>query len=78
VDYTWKAFTDCYFDGRTLGHWNEVSKITRAISHRIQSKSAFGIRKFAENMISRIDSVSNNIPSINLSAEKKYFESLLI
>jgi hypothetical protein len=77
IDYIWKAFTECYFDSRTLDLWNEVSKITRALLHRIQSGSVTGIKKFAENMLSRIETVSIKIPSINLQKERGYFTGLL-
>ncbi len=77
VDYIWEAFTDCYFNKKTLDQWNEVNKITMALSHRIQSGSGGEIKKFARNMLSRIDSVSAKIPSINLQKERKYYSDLL-
>jgi len=77
VDYTWKAFTGCFFGSTTLNQWEEVAKITRAMSHRIQSGSGSGIKKFAEKMLSRIDAVSGQIQSIDLQKERKYFSDLL-
>ncbi len=77
IDYIWKRFTDCYFDSRTLECWQEVSKITMALSHRIQSGSRMEIRKFAENLLSRINIVSAKMPSIDLQKEREYFTGLL-
>lgn len=77
VNYIWEKFTGCFFDGKTIDCWNEVHKITMAMSHRIQSESGRGTKKFAENMLSRIDSVLLKVPSINLQKEKEYFATLL-
>jgi hypothetical protein len=77
IDYIWERFTGCYFDSKTLELWNEVSKITRAMSHRIQSGPGRETKKFAENMLSRITLVSSRIPSIDLRKEREYFSDLL-
>ncbi len=77
IDYIWKAFTDCYFERKTLDLWQDVSKITRALSHRIQSGTGKGAKKFAGNMLSRIESVSSKIPAIDLNKEREYFSELL-
>jgi hypothetical protein len=77
VDYIWRAFSDCYFDVRTRELWKEVSGISRAVSHKIQTTSMDEINKFARNIISRIDSVGEKIPSLNLSSERNYFTKLL-
>jgi hypothetical protein len=77
IDYIWKAFTDCYFERKTLDLWKDVSKITRALSHRIQSGTGKETKKFAENMLSKIDSVSSKIPTIDLNKGREYFTELL-
>jgi hypothetical protein len=76
VEYIWDAFTHCYFDSNTLSLWHDVSGITKAVSHRIQSQSGQQVKIFAENMISRIDTISKKNPSINLEREKDYFSKL--
>jgi hypothetical protein len=77
VDYIWEAFSDCYFDVRTKELWKEVSGISKAVSHKIQSDSTGGIKKFAEIILSRINKLSKNNPSLNLNKEKRYFLNLL-
>jgi len=77
VDYIWDAFAECYFDNPTMEIWKEVAKITKAVSHRIQADSGEGIRKFAEKILPRIDSVTKKIPTVNLEIERKYFLDLL-
>jgi len=76
VDYIWNAFTQCYFDIRTMELWQEVFKITRAVSHRISKGSEDKVRVFAETMLGRIDSLSSRIPGLNLEKEKEYFRNL--
>jgi hypothetical protein len=76
VDYIWEAFTRCYFDGKTLDLWQEVEKITRAVSHRIQTDSRDEIKKFAEKIISKIDLISARIPKISFDSERAYLLSL--
>ena len=77
VEYIWNAFSHCYFDNNTLGLWHEVSGISKAVSHRIQSQSGAQVKIFAGNMISRIDALSNKNPSLNLEKEREYFSKLL-
>ena len=77
IDYIWKAFSHCYFDNATINLWKEVSKISMAVSHRIQTDSPDQIRKFAETIIKRIDAISFKNPSIDLGNEREYFTGLL-
>jgi hypothetical protein len=73
VDYIWDAFCKCYFDNRTINLWQEVVKISKAVSHRIQTDSRENVRIFAENIISRIEVIKGKYPQIDLENEKKYF-----
>lgn len=77
VDYIWRAFSDCYFDEKTKELWKEVSSISKAVAHKIQTASKDEIIKFARSIISRIDSVEKKVPSVNLSSERSYFKKLL-
>jgi GSCFA family len=77
VDYIWEAFCHCYFDKATTGLWKEISKISKAVLHRIQSVNKNQIREFAENIISRIDLITEKNPIVNLEKERKYFVGLL-
>jgi hypothetical protein len=77
IDYVWDAFCNCYFDNTTSNLWQEVAKISKAVSHRIQTDSGEQIRKFAEKIISRIESVTRKNPQLNLENEREYFLKLL-
>jgi len=77
VDYIWEAFSSCYLDKPTAGLWNEVAKISKAVSHRLQTDDKTQIRKFAENILSRIDLINQKNPFVNLDKERKYFQGLI-
>jgi hypothetical protein len=77
IDYIWEIFSGCYLDKKTVGLWNEVAGISKAVSHRIQTDDKNQIRKFAENILSRIDSVTKMNPVVNLEKEREYFLGLL-
>jgi len=77
IAYIWDAFSHCYFNNSTVALWHEVSGITKAVSHRIQSQSGGQVKNFAESIISRIDAISKKAPSINLDSERNYFLKLL-
>jgi len=76
VNYIWNAFKSCYFDEKTAELWQEVSKITKAVSHQVQNGSAEKIKLFAEKILGRIDAVLRKAPGIDLENEKKYFTDL--
>ncbi len=76
VDYIWDAFCRCYFDGSTAGLWREVEKISRAVSHRIQSGERNEIRKFSENILSRIDRLVSENPGLDLTKARDHFLGL--
>jgi hypothetical protein len=77
VDYIWEAFSGCYLDKSTASLWNEVAKISKAVSHRIQTDDKNQIRNFAENILSRIDFITQKNPFVNLEKEREYFLGLL-
>lgn len=77
IEYMWEAFAKCYLDEKTHKLWDEIYGISKAVSHRIQSGSVTEIRKFAETMISRIDSINRRKPGIDLSPERSHFAGLL-
>jgi len=77
VDYIWDAFCRCYFDDLTFNLWQEVSKITKSLSHRIRTGNSGQKNKFAENMISRIDAIRDANPHLDLESEREYFLGLL-
>jgi hypothetical protein len=77
IDYIWEAFCRCYFDSATVSLWQEVAKISKAVSHRIKTDSSDQLQKFAENIISRINIINSKNPNINLEEERRYFLNLL-
>lgn len=77
VDYIWEKFMECYFEEPTIRVWNDASKITRALKHRIASENTVNTNKFAQTMLLRIQSMENTVTGINFTAEKEYFHSLL-
>jgi hypothetical protein len=76
VDYIWEKFMDCYFEEPTVRTWKEASKITHAMRHRVTSENAGSIKKFAENMLSRIHTMEATT-GIDFTNEKNYFQSLI-
>jgi hypothetical protein len=76
VGYIWEAFSKCYLDEKTLELWQEVNKITKAVSHHIRTDSQDQIKRFAEKILARINSVSAKVPEIDLDNERKYFTDL--
>ncbi len=78
IGYIWEAFSKCYFDDRTLEVWQEVSKISKAVSHRIKTGQQDQIKKFAEKILDKINSVNSKVPEIDLERERKYFLDLQI
>jgi hypothetical protein len=77
VRYIWDAFCRCYFEKATIHLWQEVSKISKALSHNIYNNDSDQTRKFAENMLSRINEVNSRNPGVNLEKERDYFLNLL-
>jgi GSCFA family len=77
IDYIREAFCRCYFDSETMSLWQEVSGISKAVSHRIRTDDNQQIRKFAENILSRIDKINQKNPFVSLEKEREYFSGLL-
>lgn len=77
IYYIRETFCRCYFDSETMSLWQEVSGISRAVSHRIRTDNIDQIRKFAENIVSRIDRIKQKNPSVSLQKEREYFNGLL-
>jgi len=76
IDYIWEAFAACYFDNKTLDLINEVTNITSACEHRFNTGSASKRASFAETMIRKITMTNKKIPSVDFTAEMKYFRNL--
>lgn len=77
INYIWEAFSGCYFESKTIKTYNEVVKITKACNHRFNSDSRSRKLDFAERMLKQISNLEADVPSIDLSFEKSYFQNLL-
>ncbi len=77
VDYIWEEFSKCYFESSTREIMQEITRISKAMSHRIRNTAPDEIKKFAENSLARIDSVSKKVQSIDLTNERNYFLGLI-
>jgi hypothetical protein len=77
INYIWDAFSGCFMENKTMNIWNEVVKITKACTHRLNAGSGFKINSFAERMLQQISDIEGKVPVINLSHERNYFLNLL-
>ncbi len=77
IDYIWEEFSKCYFEKTTTELVQEIDRISKAMSHSIQNPYSGETRKFAENILAKIDLISKKAPEINLQNEKKYFLELI-
>jgi hypothetical protein len=77
IDYIWEYFSGSYLDKKTLDLYNEVVKIRKATTHRINKNSDTGIKDFVSGMLKKISDIESKAPEIDFSVEKKYFQNLL-
>ncbi len=77
INYIWDAFSGCFMENKTMNIWNEVVKITKACTHRLNAGSGFKINSFAERMLQQISDIEGKVPVIDLSHERNYFLNLL-
>jgi len=76
IEYIWNQFSDCYLDEKTKKLWMEISSITRAMEHKIQSASKSEIAGFAKNMLAKIEAAEIKQRTIRLDREREYFLGL--
>jgi len=77
IDYIWDSFSGSYLEKKTLDLFNEVVKIRKACTHRINKASDTGITDFVSAIQKKISFIESKAPEIDFSFEKKYFEDLL-
>jgi GSCFA family len=77
INYIWDAFSGCFMENKTMNIWNEVVKITKACTHRLNAGFGFKINSFAERMLQQISDIEGKVPVIDLSHERNYFLNLL-
>lgn len=76
VGYIWEKFSECYMDPLTIELRNEVVRITRAFNHRLSGTSERRQKEFASLMLDKINALGKKIPSLDLSAERSYFNKI--
>ncbi|MCJ7821427.1 MAG: hypothetical protein MUP53_09500, partial [Bacteroidales bacterium] len=76
VDYTWGKFTSVFMESPTLRLWNEASKITKAMNHRLSGEKTDSLT-FAETMLKRIEELQVKAPFIDFSEEISYFKNIV-
>jgi hypothetical protein len=76
VNYIWEAFSGCYFDSQTLNLWKEVSRVTKALNHRLSTDSEIKRDFFAQRILNQISDIKVKLPHIDLSREEEYFLNL--
>lgn len=76
VNYIWEAFSKCYFDKATIRLWNEVQKISKAMSHEIRASDRIEVRQFSENILAKITRLVEENPFLDLKTEMDYFLKL--
>jgi len=77
INYIWEAFSESYIEKNAIKLYSEVVKISRACKHHIITESGTKIREFALQMQKKISGIEVKAPEIDLSVEKKYFQTLL-
>ena len=77
INYIWDCFSGSYLENKTLDLYNEVLKISKACTHRINKGSEAGIKDFVSSMQKKISDLESKAPGIDFSSEKKYFQDLL-
>lgn len=78
INYIWNSFSASYLENKTMNVWNEVTKITKACNHNLNTDSRNKIEKFADRMLHQISEIESKVPVIDLSSERNYFLNLLI
>ena len=76
IEYIWERFCESFFTRETRIKSSEISKISGAMDHRINSADSDDIMNFAESMLKKIRSVQKKYPDADLSKEIKYFQSM--
>lgn len=75
IEYTWERFASVFIESPVMRTWNEASRITRAMAHRItgsrEEASAFGA-----NMLEKIRELGQKVPGIDFTREESYFKGL--
>lgn len=77
IDFIWKRFSNTFIAMETMQIMNEVNKIQAAKQHRPFNTENEAYRIFVNQQISIIKQLSSQFSSLDLSAELKYFQSVL-
>jgi len=78
IEYIWERFSGCWFTPSTTKLCEEISRVVNGMNHRFNTDNKKGRILFAENMLNQIIRLENQIPDIDFSAEKKYFDKIIL
>jgi hypothetical protein len=76
VNYIFEKFAACYFNNETELIMSEVDKIVTATEHRVLNYNPFVIKKFTNDMLKKIESLTNKCPFLDFTEETEYFRTL--
>lgn len=77
IDFIWKRFAETFIDRNTSSIMGEVEKILLAKQHRPFNPESENFQNFVIQQLNKIDHITNQFPTIDLSAEYKYFRAYL-
>lgn len=76
VEYIWERLKESYFDVNTEEIYRRIIKISEARRHMIAGNDPDALARFKESMLTRINSLKDDYPFIELGEEEKYFKNL--
>ena len=76
IDYIWEKFASVFLDTPALRLWNEASKITRAMNHRLTG-SRQDVSAFAAIMMEKISELKRKYQFLDFTGEENYFSKIL-
>ena len=76
IRYLFGKFRDAYFTDDAIEYFNDMDGIVKAVEHRILTANENEAKKFAANMLKRINMLQKKYPYVNFQLEKNHFENL--
>lgn len=78
TDYIGEFFRETFFDSKTRQIYREVSSVALAGKHRTAGMDNQDLAEFSTIMIGKISQLEKKYPFVDLSADRDYFQSLLV
>jgi hypothetical protein len=77
VDYIWKSFAECFFEGDTKILISKINDLNRASLHRPFNPNSHAYKSFILSQINEINKIKTSVPEINLECYLRVFEEKL-